>query len=381
MLCTQWGRDPEDFTTRYLNLTVRSEFFRRHPDRALDVFVTKYFCADPIDSRTKESAEVGPDAHEVDVDLPLEKALGTVLRASLGTPAPPPVIAPAKPAPCSILELKAAFIAQRGARRMTHADIAGIVGLSKGAISKAENPKTAPWASFFQSQRIIATYAGSDSAAALTLEKKAHAAFYPQGITTLTELVKCVAYRKGDSIDKMGADIGIMYLSQKVNPKGTSVLSIDEQMVLRRHLCAEVQPLRHLGLTATLVDELLPPPQAVNAEVTTFAAALDRWAVLACGGKGAFVADVAKHQGRPLAHNSIHYWGTGRGLSANLEAIIAVLKSKPNTKDTFPDHESAFREAAQAVMKKPRRAGDESAPNHLARIEARDAAAGDSLGR
>lgn len=363
-LCAKWSRDPEDFTTRYLNLTARSEFFRQHPDRALAVFESKYLCANPIDGRTTESAEVAPDNHEYDAELPLMQVLGKAMH-SLDRPPPKPLLEP-----CSILALKAAFIAQRGARRMTHSDIAGIVGLSKAAISKAENPKTAPWATFFQSQRVIDAYAGIGSPEARALEKKAYAAFYPRGITTLPELVKYVAYRRDDSIDKMGTDIGIMYLSQKINPKGTSVLGIDEQIALRRHLHAQILPLCHLGLTAELLDELLPSPQVIKAEESSFAETLDRWAVLACGGKGAFVSDVAAYQGRTLAHNSIHYWGAGRGLSANLEPIIAVLKSKPNTKDVFPDHEQAFREAAQAVMKKPRRRGEIAlTPSHLERVQ------------
>ena len=151
-LCAQWGRDPEDFVTRYLNLTTRkksktaSQFFYDHPDKALVHFADKYLCANPIDGRIKDSAEVAPDADEIDIRLSMVEALRAAQRkqsaqqrSSMATtvaPERPSTVvqcAPAKPevlAPCSVLELKEAFTAQREARCMTPADIAGILGIN-----------------------------------------------------------------------------------------------------------------------------------------------------------------------------------------------------------------------------------------------------------
>jgi transcriptional regulator with XRE-family HTH domain len=399
-LCHRWDRDPAVFVTRYLNLTSVSESFKKHPDRAAQLIAERYLCANPIDGRTKELAEVAPDVNEINPDLPLDQvfreafvqtekpttiiqtpahvrkepvknaeisALEDELRTyqevalpqnSRSTTRRPNASSAAQVTiePCSVDELRAAFIAAREIQHMTKSDMAGKLDMGLSTLSRAESSTQNIWPTFFQSLRVMTAYTAGNASALASLDKKTHAAFFPQGLNTIEDAIYCLAYRSGQSIDAFGSTCGVERLAAKTNRNSKEQLSVRDRLMLRKALAQAMPSLTHLGVQAELADTLLPDPLMMGQE-TPFIEVLKVWSELACTKKSIFIREVGSRMGKPnISDSSLYAWGAGTGLQESLETIISVLKTNPNTKDHFPAHEQQFRESAALVMKKPKHA-------------------------
>lgn len=385
-LCTEWGKDAENYINRYLNITAQGGVLSRDLDRTVQILADYLICRDSGPAKPQQTSLSVERAARV----PSPKMTGPATLGVYQEPTklvgaasikqkPKPIAAPALD-PCSVEELKAAFTAQRSSRKMTYSDVAGILGVSAALVQKAESAREPLWSGYFLSQKVIDAYSGTgDAAKAGQLERQAFAAVFPKGIKTLADLVSCIANRQGKSMKEYGSQCGFTNLASKINPKSNREPNVLEQLKLRELLLKDMAPLGHLGISSETLDQLMPDP-IVFAHQGNFKDVLKVWAELACTSKAQFVCEVGKIIGNEkLADSSLYFWAEGTGLSNNLESIIQVLKTNPNTKDMFPEYEQRFRDLAATVMKKPRYPREDAGATHAQRVQMPRAV--DDLGR
>ena len=367
-LCKKWNRDPEDFTTRYLNLTVTSPFFRAHPKRAVQLLEEKYLCPSPIDARTIEPTEV-PIREQIKnaPESPLE-AFAAVLPRSRDSnmgrfPAPSqktiesiqPTLQPL-PA-CRYAELQTAFIEMRRKNNIRNADIAGTLNYSVSWISTAEADAKTLAPTFFLSRRIICAYAAGKMTDIERLERLAVATFYPEGIRSLSDMVKFFAYSNEETLESFAKKLDITNLSLKLSDGNRSNFSLSEKLALRLYLQQQIAAFAHVGLSYQLLDCVLPDPmQALRDPTTDFGEMLSTWAKHFAGSENMdfFVTQVMqenKEKENP-AKNVLYRWRTGNGLTRILPAMVAVLEGNPQTRYLFADCKEAFLEAANRKISK-----------------------------
>lgn len=242
--------------------------------------------------------------------------------------------------------LQKVFIIERRNNKLMQSDIADLLDIDPATVISAERDRgeTPEWPRFFQSQKTIEAYAGSSAAARKYLERIALEAHYPDGVDSLQTLVRCVCYKYTGSIEMLGNAVSITDLNNKINPKNPQQLTLRDKYRLNAYLAENFESLRHLGITQSLLNKLVPDPtDDLGKTSNSFASVLNGWAELASETTvGAFAQQVAASSGKEYTDKAVYSWGTGKGLESALPYIVRALEENPKTQKAFARHKDTF---------------------------------------